>query len=206
MGFIPSRLLGATTLVAVFAWTAGARAMDPPPDGATLEEVRAYENRLRTFTVLGDAVVLLTGHISFEAQVVPWVHHAFRLNPFCTVADPSLPILSTSLNSGFQLACGGELGYRYYTGHRGANGFFAGPSLVVGHTHADAGTDIRKQPLAAADFFYMGGAIDVGVQGMHESGFTLGGGVGFLLLRNLAPGSVVKPDARLFIDVGYSFP
>ncbi len=204
----PRPPLAASALVvcALLACSRRVDAMEPPEDGASFDEVRAYENRLRPFTVLADVTMVLTARISFEGQFVPWMHHGFRLNPFCAFVDQSLPFISGAADERFQLSCGTEVGYRYYTGERGANGFFVGPSLLFAHTHVNAGNDASKQPVGARDFYYAGGALDVGVQGMTERGFTVGGGAGVVLLRNLDAGSRFGVDQRLFINVGYSFP
>jgi hypothetical protein len=202
----PAKMVPALAAIACIVSAVDARAMEPPPEGASYEEVLAYENRLRTFTVLGDATALVNAHFSVELQVVPWQHHALRMAPFCLLADNHLWFISDVGDDRIQLSCGGELGYRYYTGERGANGFFVGPSLLLAHRHIDAGLDSAGNSVAAVGYVYGGPALDIGVQGMSTQGFTVGGGVGAALVRKFESGASFHIDSRVFINVGYSFP
>jgi hypothetical protein len=206
MAFAFTHGLRALSVLAILAATPRAFAMEPPPEGASYQEILAYENRLRPFTVLGDATAIINAHFAIEGQFVPWMHHAIRLAPFCALGDTHLWFVTEAADDRIELSCGAEIGYRYYTGERGANGFFVGPSLILAHTHIEAGTDSANTPVGPVDYVYGGPALDVGVQGITEQGFTVGGGAGAALLRHFESGSHFRVDSRIFVNVGYSFP
>jgi hypothetical protein len=100
-------------------------------------------------------------------------------------------------------AWAGEMGARYWTGHRReASGFFVGPSAVYGRT--------RGKGLYAL-------ALDCGVQTIMDTGMTLGAGLGVQYLTGAVGTSALEvgpleSDAkvsravlpRLLFSVGYS--
>lgn len=67
---------------------------------------------------------------------------------------------------------GGELGYRYYTGHDGPRGFFVGPSLLLAVMRA---IPARGETI---DFLNYGIAVDAGYQAIIADRWVLGLGVG----------------------------
>jgi hypothetical protein len=77
---------------------------------------------------------------------------------------------NTTANETFSGA-GVEIGYRYYTGHRGPNGLFIGPSLVVGAYNANL---ISSNQV----FTTIGVAGDMGVQTIVFDWLTLSLGAG----------------------------
>src|SRR5262249_13395805 len=104
---------------------------------------------------------------------------------------------------------GVELGYRYYTGSRGMNGLFLGPSFIFGIYSASFGDNERK------GFSNAGVALDGGVQVIFFDHLTLGAGVGMEYINvsqqyvalplgpAIIPTSGFKP--RLLASAGFAF-
>jgi len=128
----------------------------------------------KPFAIELDTTDVGVGRLGVRVELLPWVHHGFTLElhndrTFATETT-STGATSTSYTAGF-LGVGGELGYRFYSGTRGANGFFVGPSVHVeqlsesaqGHT-----TDVAT----------IGVAVDAGGQWIVGPGIILGIGIG----------------------------
>lgn len=111
---------------------------------------------------------------------------------------------------------GGELGYRFYTGQRGANGFFVGASGVAMPLPLPHVTPDYKGDVVTVMGF--GGALDVGIQAITDSGFTIGGGLGAMYLAydtpnlpnapaGVAPVKLYAPHflPRALLSAGWSF-
>lgn len=181
---------------------------DKPQDMATAPELKQFSLEL-------NPLAATTGRYSVQVEFLPVAHHAIVLNPQYTHFDTTLTVdLGTLGNitsppitfSGF----GGELGYRFYTGEKGANGLYVGPSFIFGSYSAKSGGADDKS------FTAYGGALDVGIQGIVGPGIVIGGGVGVQYVAtseklpddlNLATkgkiGGGVSP--RFLLSVGYSF-
>lgn len=152
--------------------------------------------------------LIVGGRVSIGAEWAPITHHAVIVSPH--FARTSADVVSGANDSFKQTftGFGGELGYRYYTGHRGMNGVFVGPSLIAGVYNA--ALPGRDQP-----FTNFGVAMDVGVQHIIADHFLIGGGVGIEYLRVShdfgdlpdGPSTIasqgVKP--RLLFQGGYAF-
>lgn len=113
-------------------------------------------------------------------------------------------------------AFGGELGYRLYSGKRGAEGLFIGGSFVampVAYPRVggvDAATTTASVELAR--IYGVGGAIDIGAQAVTSWGLTIGGGLGASFLAYNYPDDPARlpyslPSVlpRLLLQTGYSF-
>ena len=74
-------------------------------------------DRFRHVTLLGNPFGLVVGRVSAEVQVMLALHHAIVLNPYVRVVDDFV-LLTTSGRR--ELGYGAELGYRYFSGRRGA--------------------------------------------------------------------------------------
>lgn len=113
-------------------------------------------------------------------------------------------------------AFGGELGYRLYSGKRGADGLFIGGSFVampvayprLGATEVGTGT----ATVELARIYGVGGAIDIGAQTVTSWGLTIGGGLGASFLAynypddpSRLPYSLPSVLPRLLLQTGYSF-
>lgn len=148
------------------------------------------------------------GRLSFNAQWAPVVHHALIVSPHFVHTTSNIATSGSTMESQAFTGIGGEVGYRYYTGHRGMNGVFVGPSLIAGVYNA--GLPSSNQP-----FTNIGVAADVGVQDIIGNHLVLGGGVGIEYLSvshdfgDLPAGpstiasSGFKP--RLLLSAGYGF-
>jgi len=168
----------------------------------------------KSFAVELNPLAAAIGRYSLQAEWLPAEHHAIVVNPHFdhVSADVSQSLNGTSLSysesfTGF----GGELGYRFYTGSKGANGFFAGPSIVV----AKYSTSIGDQ--SGSSFTSVGGAFDVGGQWIIGPGVVVGFGAGLQytsvsldgstdglpLTAAIIAGGGVRP--RALMTVGYAF-
>jgi hypothetical protein len=111
---------------------------------------------------------------------------------------------------------GGELGYRFYTGRNGADGFFAGVSgVAMPFVYPRVTPDLKSQVVS---FNAYGAALDLGFQAIVGSGFTIGGGIGVMAIAYSPPASVKPPPGvqapsypephvlpRLLFAAGWSF-
>jgi hypothetical protein len=111
---------------------------------------------------------------------------------------------------------GGEIGYRFYTGSEGATGFFVGPSVVTMPLAYPRVSDTGAVDVVS--FNALGVSADLGVQAVLSSGFTIGGGVGVMVLAYAPPPSATPPPGvtapslaephvlpRLLLHAGWSF-
>ncbi len=118
------------------------------------------------------------GKLSANVIVAPLEHHAIIISPFYVLTRTTpIRIFDDNLNP-TQLPIqtfrgyGTELGYRYYTGHGGLRGFFAGPSLILGSFTATAENGDKK---AYLDY---GVAADIGYQALVVDRLSLSLGAG----------------------------
>lgn len=148
------------------------------------------------------------GRYSIQGEYMLARHHAVTLNPFFTSTSIKVNDVEVGSLSGF----GGELGYRFYTGDKGANGFFVGPSVLFASYSSEAIGGASSQSFTA-----LGGAVDLGGQFIIGPGIVLGVGGGLQYTSNseeintdnlnlasaIIAGGGVRP--RLLFAVGYSF-
>ena len=161
---------------------------------------------------------LTIGRYSISGEYIVAKHHAITLNPFYTHAPVTLTINGKELDGGALNGFGGELGYRFYTGSKGPNGFFVGPSVLFASfsQSAPAGADAAGSK-GSQSFTAMGGAIDIGGQGVIGPGIVIGGGFGLQYTKNsealntdnlnlasaIIAGGGVRP--RFLFALGYAF-
>jgi len=182
----------------------------PPgaPPGAVLVPVGQPEEP-HPFTIALNPLGLFVGRYSISLEYQPVLHHAITLNPFynhTTITDTVTDANYGTLNGG-----GAELGYRYYTGRKGPNGFFVGPSFLFG-SYSQSINNSKSDSFTA-----FGGAVDVGGQAVIGPGFVIGGGFGMQYTKtskNIATDNLnlatvliasggVRP--RFLFSVGYAF-
>ena len=201
--------LGALSALSLIVVALPARASevklgDEHVSDAALDKPGAYHSGAVALNPLGLAI----GRISVDFVWAPITHHAIVISPHyqSTTSDVQLGVGDTQQQRfhGF----GAELGYRYYTGHRGMDGFFVGPSLIAGSYQASL-------PGGDVDFTNVGVAFDVGAQTILWDALTVGAGLGlqytyvdhdFGSLPDSAStiaGGGLKP--RLLASVGYAF-
>ena len=139
-------------------------------------------------------------------------HHGLILNPYFQTVSVSAGAGPSSSESSYT-NFGAELGYRFYTGNRGANGFFIGPAVFVQRTNTSATvTSGGQSSTAESGTMVYGGIVDLGGQHVFKNGFTIGGGAGVMYLttpdepKNTS--STVKFAGvlpRVLFTAGYSF-
>lgn len=111
---------------------------------------------------------------------------------------------------------GGELGYRLYSGKRGADGLFIGGSFVampVAYPRlASISPATGTASIELARIYGVGGAIDIGAQTVTSWGLTIGGGLGASFLAydypddpSRLPYALPNVLPRLLLQTGYSF-
>jgi hypothetical protein len=170
-----------------------------------IERPGPYDHFAFSYNPLG---LLVGGRISLNFEWSPVEHHALVISPHfvhTTANVATAPGVAESLSfTGF----GSELGYRYYTGHRGMNGIFFGPSLIFGAFHGSV-------PSGSRAFTNAGLAIDIGVEEILWDHFVVGAGAGLQLLTvshdfgdlptgpSMIAASGFKP--RLLLEAGYGF-
>lgn len=152
--------------------------------------------------------LVVGGRLSLQAEWAPTTHHVLLVNPQFQSTSAEVVIGENQRETQRFTGVGGELGYRYYTGHRGMNGVFVGPSVLGGVYNAGLPGDDKS-------FTNVGVAADVGLQQIFWDHLVLGGGVGIQYnsvsydFGDLPSGpsqiaeSGVKP--RLLFQGGYAF-
>jgi hypothetical protein len=135
--FLLSLLVPSVALAAI----PPAHAEVPPPVDVHVAEAPAPR---RWVSIEWNPLSLIVGKASANVVLVPLSHHALVLSPFY-VSTTTNPIqvyddqgTATQLPQQTFSGFGGEIGYRYYAGHGGPRGFFAGPSLIVASMTATA--------------------------------------------------------------------
>lgn len=193
-----------------------AAAPAPPagaPPGAVLVPVEDARPNPKQFAITLNPIGMFIGRYSITAEYLPVVHHGISLTPFYNhtpvkVTDPSngQELDAGSLNGG-----GAELGYKYYTGNKGPNGFYVGPSFLFGSYSAS------QSGFANDSFTSIGGAVDFGGQAVVGPGIVVGGGFGIQWTKTshdintdqlnfasaLIAGGGTRP--RALFSIGYAF-
>ena len=184
-----------------------------PPPGAVLVPVERAESpdEPHPFTLLFNPIGVFIGRYSIQAEYQPVLHHAITLTPFYNHTPVTMTVDGQETDLGSLNGGGAELGYRYYTGRKGPNGFFVGPSLLF------ASYKSSQSGVQDDSFTSFGAAVDVGGQAVIGSGFVIGGGFGlqwtktshdintdnFNFASALIAGDGVRP--RLLFSIGYAF-
>lgn len=200
-----SSLFLASSLVLV-ASAASAQNPDRPSD-ASADRADTHKQ----FTATANPLSFGIGRYGADLQWLPAQHHAIVLNPFFASTTAHVDMESNGVKSSYDekfSGFGAEVGYRFYSGERGANGFFVGPSLLVGTYTASAGGQ-------SVGFNSIGYAVDIGGQHVFSNGLTLGGGFGLQhtsvnkdftdlpLTAAILAGGGWRP--RFLLSLGYSF-
>jgi hypothetical protein len=163
------------------------------------DEAFARAHRRRSFAVDANPFGLLVGHYSVDVQVVSAQGHALVVNPYLQYVVPDFDVSPDNrMRSGY----GVELAYRYYSGDRGPNGFFAGVGLIAAREHLD-----ENPPVSPAQTHpQLGALVDVGVQGVLDSGLLIGGGLGIAWTHDTDTSNVKGIfQPRVLCSVGYAF-
>lgn len=223
--FLISSAMFSALSIAVFAGEA--HAQDNAPGGAPPAVAQAPAPReqptvedsdddYKHFTVGLNPLGVAIGRYSLQGEYLPAKHHAITLNPFFAHAPVTVTVNGQDVDAGSLNGFGGELGYRFYTGSKGSNGFFVGPSFIFASysQSAPSGTNASS---SSDSFTSMGGALDIGGQAIIGPGIVVGGGFGLQYTStskdidtnnlNLASaviaGGGVRP--RFLMTVAYAF-
>jgi hypothetical protein len=219
---IPNRLVLSLCCGALITVNGRAEAQEPPfpegppatapghSDGVERDAPRGSQqdsgSGFRPLALTLNPITLLLGRVGLNVEYMPAAHHGIMLNPYFSSASAETDALRTNYFS-----WGGELGYHFYTGKKGANGFFVGPSFVftrttMGTECIDAGCTLEPE----IEFTTYGVAVDFGGQHVFDNGFTIGGGGGLMYLKSSASaggGSFIKFEGtipRMLFTIGYS--
>ena len=163
------------------------------------KEKQADEFPLKKLTLTANPLSWIILRFSMNVEYMLVKHHGLIL-------VPSFEGSSTDDSSSTYF--GAEAGYHFYSGQRGANGFFIGPSLVYMYENSTL-----TQSRTTTQLFAL--ALDIGGQHVARNGFTIGSGMGFMYFlsgseKRTAKGSEPKVKRtgtlpRILFTIGYSF-
>lgn len=153
------------------------------------------------------------GRYSLNVEYMLGRHHALILTPFFD----NTPVKVNDVDAGSLTGFGGELGYRFYTGSRGPNGFFIGPSVLFASWSQSLPDGVPANTPKPDGFTAIGGALDLGGQAVIGPGVIVGAGFGLQYTKNsidvntdklniasaAIAGGGVRP--RFLLSVGYAF-
>jgi hypothetical protein len=133
---------------------------------------------MKTIAVEANPLAIAVGRFSMNLEYMVARHHAIILSPYIFFA---VPAASTEVD-----AYGGEIGYRYYTGKYGPEGWFVGGSLAFGafdyqHNGATvnrASDGLLLEEAVNTSYDSVGGAVDAGYQFLLHEHVVLGVGAG----------------------------
>lgn len=216
-------VIWASFAVATFLLHGEVRAEDAPPapasgqaspEPAKVEEsssARPADDPFRSIAITANPLSLALLRIGVNVEWLPTAHHAIVLNPFgqfVSAGEEGQTGGKTSYSN-----FGAELGYRFYTGSRGANGFFVGPFATLLSSSSTTTLSLNgAKTESSASFLAYGGGVDLGGQHVFQNGFTIGGGVGLMYFASSASvgatSSTIRFDGvlpRFLFTAGYSF-
>ena len=214
---ISTLLVSFVASAALASFTSMARADEgapPAPATSTAVQDRATDSApvkpFKSLAVEINPLAASIGRYSIQGEWLPVEHQALVLNPHLDHVSTNVGFGGGATISDSFTGFGTELGYRYYTGSRGANGFFVGPSVLVAHYSESAAGQ-------STSFNSIGGAVDVGGQFLIGPGVIVGFGVGLQYTKNSLNGSTdglgfaasaIAGDGlrpRALLTVGYAF-
>ena len=146
-----------------------------PPPGAVLvpvDDAGRPQQPHKQFAIIANPLAVFLGRYSIQGEWLPALHHAITLNPFYDHTPVKVTANGVEADLGSLNGFGAELGYKFYSGRKGPNGFFVGPSFLF----ASYKSSMSGYP--DKSFTSVGGAIDIGGQGVIGDGFVIGGGFG----------------------------
>jgi hypothetical protein len=169
------------------------------------------ERDFKSFSIEANPLAIGIGRYSLQAEWLPATHHAIVVNPHYDHVSMDVTVNGQSTSAGTLSGFGGEVGYRFYTGEQGANGFFIGPSLLAG-AYSETGVNGSSQ-----SFSSIGAAVDLGGQVLVGPGILIGAGFGLQYTKVSMDGSTdglslpaailagggVRP--RALLTLGYAF-
>jgi hypothetical protein len=180
-------------------------------EGRPADRAEAPENQKgdqKSVAIELNPLAATIGRYSVNVEVMVSPHQAVVVNPHVDHVTTEVTAGDAKYTESF-VGGGAELGYRYYTGSKGPNGFFVGPSFLLGHYSATTGESDQS-----VSFTSVGAAIDIGGQAVVGPGIVVGGGFGLQwteatedfqdmpLAAAAIAGGGVRP--RFLVTVGYA--
>jgi hypothetical protein len=158
------------------AWADSPNPGTSSPASESQEPPREPEHK--HISIVVNPLGLAIGRYSIQGEYIFARHHAITLNPFYTHAPLKVSVNGQEIDAGSLTGFGGELGYRLYTGSKGPNGFFIGPSFLYASYEQSGGTATLTGGTGEDSFDAYGVAVDLGGQAVVGPGIVIGGGVG----------------------------
>jgi len=164
------------------------------------------------YSITANPLSMIFTRVGANLEYMPAPHHGIMLYPSYFEWNFSFGFAGASAGTKLKLY-GIELGYHFYTGEKGPNGFFIGPSLILmrdKRTLTASHDSYGDESLEGTGNWY-GVALDFGGQHVFDGGFTIGGGLGAMrLTRNGIENSGVTIKytgvlPRFLFMIGYSF-
>jgi len=193
--------------------------MTPPPGPGPMLVPIEEPPPMKQFAIVLNPLATAISRYSIQGEYLPAMHHAITLNPFYTHASIKATANGSEVDLGSLSGFGGELGYRFYSGSKGPNGFFVGPSFLFASYSQSGGVNTATAGTSSASdsFTSFGGAIDIGGQGVVGPGVVIGGGFGLQWTKNsrsidtdnlnlasaVIAGGGTRP--RFLFSIGYAF-
>lgn len=208
----------ATSATAAEPASATAAAPATPPPTNEGGQPAAEEDDHKRFLLALNPLAASIGRYSIQGEYMPAKHHALVLNPFFTHAPITMTVNGQEVDGGSLTGFGGELGYKFYTGSKGPNGFYVGPSIIFANYSQSAAAGSAPAGSQGSDsFMSYGGAIDIGGQAVIGPGIVVGGGFGLQYTKNsedistdnlnlasaIIAGGGIRP--RFLVSLGYAF-
>lgn len=138
----------------------------------TLESATDRPGPARRFAVeLNPLGLFLGGRFSANVEWAIQPHDVLIVSPHIIHTSSDSVQNGNAIASQTFSGVGTEVGYRYYTGHRGMNGLFIGPSFLLGLYNG-------ALPSGEHAFTSVGLAVDVGLNQILWDTVIVGGGLG----------------------------
>jgi hypothetical protein len=209
-------VVAAFGVASILSTASAAFAEEAPPAARSAEVDRApalvtNEPAIKHLALELNPLAATIGRYSAQVEYLPVAHHALVLNPHFDHVTADVEQSSNDVKVKYEQSFtgfGGEVGYRFYTGEKGANGFYIGPSFLFGTYSTSAGD------VSGPSFTTFGGAIDIGGQAIVGPGIVIGGGFGLQytkasedfsdlpLTAAVLAGGGIRP--RFLFTVGYA--
>lgn len=146
----------ATSLaISTTTWSASAE------EGQEEAKASSVQEDFKPVALTLNPLTLILGRFGLNVEYLPAPHHGIMLNPYFSSASAEGSDIKTTYTS-----FGAELGYHFYLGDCGADGFFVGPQFVFLTSKAKDECKSNGCVLddAEASFSAYGVAIDLGYQ------------------------------------------
>jgi hypothetical protein len=196
------------------------------PDGtyrqgyAVPAQAAVPEPEPKQFALTANPLNFTIGRYGLNFEYQPTLHHGVIVSPHYdhvsadidgSTIDENGNLVSARWNNSFS-GFGAEIGYRFYSGSKGFNGFFAGPSLLLA-TYSSSGDLLGNN--VSTSFTSIGWAWEVGGQAQLGGGFIIGGGGGMQYTKvskdmgdlpfsaAVIAGGGWRP--RVLLNIGYAF-